>query len=1037
MNYPAGWDTVPDYEQNSTTYYYSIDDTHYQSPFEGCTALTSIVIPEGITAVPAYAFRNASGMQTADLPSTLETIGNCAFASCKGLTEITLPESVKTVGRYAFASCTGLTEAVLPEGLTTVSPYAFGWCAALESIQLPASITTISEYMFTGCTSLTRVTLAEGLARIGKGAFYECVSLESLYLPNTVTTIGAFAFQNCSKLAELNFPASWTTVETEGYWGESALFAGTSLKTMQIPEGVTVIPAHAFQDSPQFTEITLPSTVTTIGYRAFYNNVNNNAGLVSITLPEGLLEIGQSAFSGNVNLTSIHLPDSVTTIGAFAFQNCSKLSEINYPMSWSTVNAYGYWKEAAIFSGTSLETIVIPDGVTSIPDRAFQDCGFTHFELPSTIQEIGYRSFFGNHVLTSMILNDGLLYIGVEAFSKCELLPEIYIWPSVISIGDSAFSECSELTIYCEWATTALSYAKNNIIPYYYLSLTSYQTLAGANIPSGTLYKGDTFLLRGFVRSSVLVNNVIARITSSDFTTTLQEVILDPEVTDCNLSHAVCPYLDFAKLELGTYGFVLEATAGEKTETLAHTVFTIVPPPLRVISIGANVPRQACSADFAFAGMLRANYPITNVNARIYNVLTEAVMSSYSSTPNTTTFDLSTLNNSMNVSGLSAGDYQFLLSVTGNGETKLVYDLYFSIGIYDLEINPDKIRAIIAFAADNNNRAIFSDYYDHNDYLANLDAWDVFIMSWKNKNDILIDKARSLFEENGQSRRMIDSYKDEILGVIKEVDANIDMTFTDTSTWREALDDIKSTYSIIIGNVLGNEDNFFSEEMATFYGDFNDILGDLLDAGIDIPSFVDAATETISFCLQNYENSMIILEVYGKSIASATYQEEFDTALKELAEDFRSDYMKILRTSVSDVIDHMFDEFYKDSIKKLAGLFGSGCSSLYGIVTFSMDLAMQETGNTAIAEADTDFLVQLDTYTAALHSYHDAFDAVQNGDTSEYALNKLEITFRMAQQAGVRIYESMINMNPPYSEEANRLINKQERLKILQTNTPF
>lgn len=62
---------------------------------------------------------------------------------------------------------------------------------------------------------------------------------------------------------------------------------------------------------------------------------------------------------------------------------------------------------------------------------------------------------------------------------------------------------------------------------------------------------------------------------------------------------------------------------------------------------------------------------------------------------------------------------------------------------------------------------------------------------------------------------------------------------------------------------------------------------------------------------------------------------------------------------------------------------------------------------------------------------------MKNGDTSGYALNKLEITFRMAQQAGIRIYESMINMNPPYSDEANRLINKQERLKILEINTPF
>ena len=221
--------------------------------------------------------------------------------------------------------------------------------------------------------------------------------------------------------------------------------------------------------------------------------------------------------------------------------------------------------------------------------------------------------------------------------------------------------------------------------------------------------------------------------------------------------------------------------------------------------------------------------------------------------------------------------------------------------------------------------------------------------------------------------------------------------------------------------------------MAEFYGDFTKIFGKVFDALTDVPGFIEGAVDTISFILQNYENSMIILDVYAENIGSATYQEEFETALTELAEEFRSDYVKILRTAANDVMQHAMDE----TIDELVKLLGTGVSSLYGIVTFSIDLAMQETGNTTVAEADTDFLVQLDTYTNALSSYHDAFDAVKNGDTSGYALNKLEITFRMAQQAGIRIYESMINMNPPYSDEANRLINKQERLKILEINTPF
>ena len=86
--------------------------------FDGCTGLTSIDLPDGVTSIGSAAFRDCTGLTSIDLPAGLTSIGSAAFWGCDGLTSIDLPDGLTSIGERAFSGCTGLTSIDLPAGLT-------------------------------------------------------------------------------------------------------------------------------------------------------------------------------------------------------------------------------------------------------------------------------------------------------------------------------------------------------------------------------------------------------------------------------------------------------------------------------------------------------------------------------------------------------------------------------------------------------------------------------------------------------------------------------------------------------------------------------------------------------------------------------------------------------------------------------------------------------------------------------------------------------------------------------------------------------
>ena len=159
-----------------------------------------------------------------------------------------------------------------------------------------------------------------------------------------------------------------------------------------------------------FTKITIPEGVTSIGIRAFYHCDS----LSEITIPSSVTSIGEQAFSGCTNLAKVNIPEGVTSIGDYTFYECKSLSEITIPSSVTSIGN-------TAFSGcTNLAEVNISEGVTSIEYEAFMACsGLKTITLPNSITSIGEKAFYGCWGLHTITLPDKITNIGYEAFMNC------------------------------------------------------------------------------------------------------------------------------------------------------------------------------------------------------------------------------------------------------------------------------------------------------------------------------------------------------------------------------------------------------------------------------------------------------------------------------------------------------------------------------------------------------------------------------------------------------------------------------------------
>ena len=177
------------------------------------------------------------------------------------------------------------------------------------------------------------------------------------------------------------------------------------------------LPHFAFDGCNSLISVTIPNSVTSIGYSAF----SHCSGLTSVTIPNSVTSIGYSAFSHCSGLTSVTIPNSVTSIGEGAFSYCSGLTSVTIPNSVTSIGG------TAFYGCTSLTSVTIPNSVTSIGNYAFYGCtSLTSVTIPNSVTSIGHHAFVGCTSLTSVTIPNSVTSIGDWAFVGCSGLAAIY-----------------------------------------------------------------------------------------------------------------------------------------------------------------------------------------------------------------------------------------------------------------------------------------------------------------------------------------------------------------------------------------------------------------------------------------------------------------------------------------------------------------------------------------------------------------------------------------------------------------------------------
>ncbi len=345
-------------------------------------AITSYMIPDGVTTIDDEAFDRCELLTVIHLPDSVTIIENEAFGSCSSLTEINLPDGLTTIGEEAFVKCESLTKITIPKSVTTIKKEAFGGCSSLTEITIPNGVTAIGDSTFAYCTSLTEINLPDSLTSIGAGAFEECSSLSQIILPDSLTTIWDSAFYGCSSLTEITIPDSVTTLvfgsifsncsslteinvdennknfcSIDGVWFNKDVTeliqfpCGKDVTSYEIPDSVISIKNGAFEGCSLLKEITIPKSSVSIWSHAFYGCKS----LTTINFSEGLIIIGGSAFCECTSLTEINLPDSLTTIDSCVFEDCSSLTKITIPTSVTKIgyNAFFGCPDLTIYGYTN------------------------------------------------------------------------------------------------------------------------------------------------------------------------------------------------------------------------------------------------------------------------------------------------------------------------------------------------------------------------------------------------------------------------------------------------------------------------------------------------------------------------------------------------------------------------------------------------------------------------------------------------------------------------------------------------------------
>ena len=325
--------------------------------FQGCTSLSNVKLPSGLTQIGQQAFAGTTSLKTIEIPSSVTTINGSAFAN-SGITSLDLSQTaIATIENAVFQNTASLTDVKLPAQITSIGTRAF-FNSGLTALDLSTTaLTTINQGAFANTANLTALMVPKTLNSLGSAdnsgsdvnATFTGSGITALDLSTTaLTTINTSTFNGATKLETVKLPSTVTRISDNAFKGTTALKTLTQEKPA--PSETPSAPSRAATNQ-------LASTLTYIGTSAF-----QGTGLESIDLSEtGIIgydtnSLGNSAFQDAASLSDVKLPTGLKGIPAASFANTTSLKKIEIPSTVNRINA-GNDTFLGAFQGSGLTSI--------------------------------------------------------------------------------------------------------------------------------------------------------------------------------------------------------------------------------------------------------------------------------------------------------------------------------------------------------------------------------------------------------------------------------------------------------------------------------------------------------------------------------------------------------------------------------------------------------------------------------------------------------------------------------------------------------
>lgn len=465
--------------------------------FSGCSSLKKIALPKSLEFIGNEAFSGCENLEEVEFGNSRTNIQEDAFEDCiyelenlqtegaspaeyfelkvdkKNNAKITaytgdeetvvVPDMIAghpitSIEKGSFKGNEYIKEVYISDRITAVNGDVFKDCCNLEKIHISEAVTALTGTAFAGCVKLTEANIPDSMEEVQRGLFKDS-PLTTLYIGKGAKKISPDAFYKgetdfatglCFKSKSLesliidasneNFIADGTALLSAD--GKTLIAELGDPVTVVIPEGVEAISNQAYEKLGSLSEVKFPSTLKTIGEKAFAGT-----SLKSVELPQNLESVGTQAFSFCRSLTSLDINEGLRVISQQAFEGCP-IADVYIPSSVESIGSDSFLSISTYqgqitqkFRIDTANTNLIADGVAlyvKSGDGIILVKAYHPDLKPKNVDEspesLEYDIMYGTTVISA------------HAFARCINLKAVNIPDTVRSIGDMAFWDCNKLT---------------------------------------------------------------------------------------------------------------------------------------------------------------------------------------------------------------------------------------------------------------------------------------------------------------------------------------------------------------------------------------------------------------------------------------------------------------------------------------------------------------------------------------------------------------------------------------------------------------